>query len=213
MTALVVVVAGASARAQFDPNRANDYYAARGSGTLATVERYHLGSCQKLASSGDWPRALGDCNFILRIFPNHPAALLRVAEICDRWKSSACLLDEVFDRAVAVNPKAPGTYVVQGIHLTRTRQYKSAIERFETALRLDPDNLNAHYNIALTYLDVGEFDLANRHAQVAYALGAPLPGLRTRLQQAGRWKPLDAPAAASAPVRATAPGAASGPAN
>ena len=100
-------------------------------------------------------------------------------------ESGACLLDDIFERAVAINPKAAGTYVVQGIYLNRTKQYETAIERFKTALELDPDNLNAHYNLALTYLDTKQYELANQHAQRAYALGATPPGLRHRLQKAG----------------------------
>ncbi len=35
--------------------------------------------------------------------------------------------------------------------------------------------MNAHYNLALTYLDTKQFELANQHAQRAYALGATRP--------------------------------------
>jgi tetratricopeptide (TPR) repeat protein len=208
---LATASAGGSAMAQLDPNKPHDYFAARGTDTLAVVEQYHLGPCQQHFRERDFPRAMSECNFILRIFPNHPTALLVETQVCDEWKAGACLLDEVFERAVAINPKAPGTYVVQGIYLYRAKQYKSAIERFKTALELDPDNLNAHYNIALTYLDTKQYELANRHAQRAYALGTPPPGLRNRLQQAGQWKPLDSPPApsGSAATGAPAPGTSS----
>ena len=177
------------AMAQGAGDKPSDYFASRGSGHLIVVEKFHLGKCEQHFREHDWRRTVAECNFILRQFPNHPTALLLVSQACDQWKTGACLLDDVFERAVAINPKAPGTYVVQGIYLNRTKQYATAIQRFKTALELDPDNMNAHYNLALTYLDTSQFELANEHAQRAYALGATPPGLRHLLQKAGYWKP------------------------
>ncbi len=184
-------VAAQSAAGTVDFEKENDYYAARGSKRLEVVESYHLGPCQKLSRERAWPRAMNECNFILNIFPNHPSALLVVAQICEQWKSGVCQIEEKFERARSVNPTAPGTFVVQGIYLSRTKQYPGAIQSFERALELDADQVNAHYNLALTYIETKQFDLANAHAQRAYALGATLPGLRSRLKQAGHWNPVD----------------------
>jgi tetratricopeptide (TPR) repeat protein len=191
--------------AEVDVNRANDYYGARQSSAVAAAELYHLGPCEKRLGERDYPRAMGECGFILKIFPNHPTALLLTAQICEQWKSPKCMLDDAFERAVSINPKAPGTYVVQGIHFHRTSQYAKAIQSFNYALELDPDQMNAHYNIALTYLETKQFDLANTHAQRAYALGATLPGLRDRLTKAGYWKPSEQGAEAPAQAKVPAP--------
>jgi tetratricopeptide (TPR) repeat protein len=188
--AVLAIIAGAAAGA-VDVNRANDYYAAKGSNAVAVVELYHLGPCEKRLGEREYPMALAECGFILKIFPNHPTALLLTAQICERWKSPKCMLDDVIERAVSINPKAPETFVVQGIYLHRTRQYAKAIQSFKYALELDPKQMNAHYNIALTYVETKQFDLANAHAQRAYALGATLPGLRDRLTKAGHWKPTE----------------------
>lgn len=191
--------------------RAIDYFAARGSNRLAVVEQYHLGPCEQRFRERDFARAMSECNFILRVFPNHPNALLIVAQVCSQWKSGLCLLDETFERAIAINPKAAGTFVVQGIYQSRVKQYDAAVQSFRNALALDPEQVNAHYNLALTYLDMQKYDLANRHAQRAYQLGAALPGLRNRLQQSGHWDPSQtvAPVSEAAPdanaMTATAP--------
>ena len=192
MCATAVWIVAGSARADVNFNAANDYYAARGSSALQVVESYHLAPCQQKLRARDWVRAKAECDFILKIFPNHPTALLLVAEICEQWKSGPCLLlDDIFDRAVAINPKAATTFVVQGIHYNRIKRYTTAIDRFKTALALDPNSLNAHYNLALTYVDTKQYDLANLHAQRAYALGATPEGLRNRLKQAAQWKPIE----------------------
>jgi tetratricopeptide (TPR) repeat protein len=202
-------VAGGTAIAAVDVNRANDYYTNRGSPAVSTVEAYHLGPCEKRLSERDYPRTLSECGFILRIFPNHPTALLLTADACSQWKSPKCMLEDVFANAIAINPKAAETFVVQGIYRTRTKQYDQAIQSFKYALELQPNMMNAHYNIALAYLEAQQFDLANQHAQKAYNLGATLPGLRERLTKAGYWKPLPqqgdpTPPQANAPAPGTA---------
>jgi len=206
--ALLWIVAGTAIGA-VDIHRANDYYANKGSPAIANVESFHLGPCEKRLAERDYPRTLSECGFILKIFPNHPTALLLTADACAQWKSPKCMLDDVFAQAIAINPKAPETFVVQGIYRTRTKQYDQAIQSFKYALELQPNLMNAHYNIALAYLETQQFDLANQHAQKAYSLGATLPGLRERLTKAGYWKPVQqqsdaAPAQVNAPASGTA---------
>ncbi len=191
-------------------NKANDYYAALVTGGIKVVDMYHLGPCEQRLSARDYPRAMGECNFILRIFPNHPTALFLMSQICEQWKSPACMLDEYFQNAVAINPKAADTYVILGIHLHHVHQYSKAIESYQHALQLDPNLANAHYNLALAYLKTKQFDLANAHAKRAYALGASLPGLRNMLEEAGHWDPTaqdnnPAPAAEKPPGAAATP--------
>jgi len=185
----LLVSATAAMAARVDVNRANDYYSALGTGELKVVEQYHLGPCEQRLRERDYQRAYNECNFILKIFPNHPQALLLTSQSCERWQSPLCRLDEVFQNAVAINPTAPGTYVVRGIYLHQTHQYGKAIQSYEYALKLDPTLMNAHYNLALSYIETKQFDLANEHAQRAYALGATLPGLRNMLQSSGHWVP------------------------
>ena len=142
---------------------------------------------------------MGECNFILNIFPNHPQALRLVTQACLAFKSSICRLDEVFTRAVEINPKIPGTYLIQGVYQYRARQYEKAIESFKGAVAIDSDLADAHYDLGLTYVQTKQYDLANDHAQRAYALGYPLPGLRDKLMRAGKWKP-EAVSGPSAPA-------------
>ncbi len=201
--AIACIVARAAISA-VDVNRANDYYANKGSNAVNVVELYHMSPCEKQLGERAYARAMAECGFILKIFPNHPTALLLTAQICEEWKSPTCMLDDVFGTAIAINPKAPGTYVVEGIHLHRTGRYEQAIQKFQKALELDANEMNAHYDIALTYLETKQFDLANTHAQRAYALGATLPGLRERLTKAGYWKPT--PQNAAPTPEAKAPG-------
>lgn len=201
-------VAAAIEAAPVDIHRANDYYAAEQTSALKNVEQFHMAPCEKRFAELDYIRAFQECNFILKIFPNHPVALDVAAQVCERWNSPTCLLDDLFQRAVLINPRVAQTYVVRGIHYYRTHQYPKAIDDFKHALELEPNSTNAHYDLALTYLETKQFDLANVYAQKAYALGAPLPGLRERLIKAGQWRPTEqgsmtSPAAAPPAAGAT----------
>ncbi len=183
----LLVGATATMAARVDFSRANDYYSALGTGELKVVEQYHLGPCERRVRERDYLRAYNECNFILKIFPNHPQALLLMAQACEQWKSPRCMLGDFFQNAVSINPQVAATYVVQGIHWHRTQQYARAISSYNQALELDPSLMNAHYNLALTYIETKQYDLANEHAQRAYELGATLPGLRDLLTKAGHW--------------------------
>jgi len=201
----MALLASTAASATFDYNRPHDYYPAKAEGAVTVVDLYHLGPCEKHLGERDYPRGMAECTFILKIFPNHPTALLLMADICSQWKSPKCQMEDVLARAVAINPRAAETFVVEGIYRHRVQQYDQAIQSYTRALELQPNMMNAHYNIALSYLETKQFDLANQHAQRAYSLGATLPGLRDRLTKAGYWKPLPQDASqATAPASGAA---------
>jgi tetratricopeptide (TPR) repeat protein len=89
---------------------------------------------------------------------------------------------------------------IYGVYLAKKGDREQALVQYKNALELVPDFAEAHYNIALLYADMKRYDLANEHAQEAYNLGVPLPGLRKRLQDLGVWKPIatESPAASEA---------------
>lgn len=209
----ILAMAAATVAAQPNPNRPNDYYRFQRSGLMTSVEQFHLGPCQRHLRERDYPRSVGECNFILKIFPNHPQALVLTIEACTNWKSPLCRLDELFQNAVSINPQAADTFVIQGIYQHRTHQYGKAIQSYEYALQLDPNLMNAHYNLGLTYLETKQFDLANEHAQRAYDLGATLPGLRDLLTKAGHWNSAQPAAEATSPPKSPASPATASPAD
>ena len=170
-------------------DRENDYYAAIATGRHKAVEQYHLGPCEQNLNARNFRKAVAECDFILRIFPNHPRALLLTIRACEQWRSPDCRLEQLFERAIAINPNASATFVLNGIYLHGARQYERARQSYERALALDVDSTNAHYNLGLTCIELKDYACANEHAQRAYALGSTLPGLRDRLQKAGQWKP------------------------
>jgi tetratricopeptide (TPR) repeat protein len=200
VAALLLTAAFSTGAAQELQN--NDYYSInqteRGAELLKSVEKYHMKPAEDEIRQKRYQAAWGDIDFMLRAFPNHPQVLLLMIDLCAKWKSPRCTDDLAgrFERAIAVNPRAPNTFVVLGIYQQRNRAYREAISSYERALALDPESVNAHYNLGLAYLDAKNYELANQHAQQAYRLGAQLPGLRAKLTKAGRWDPSAAPPAA-----------------
>ncbi len=173
----------------------NDYYKGAGTELLRNVEKYHLGQAADKLRLRQFESASGDIEFILRFFPNHPQGLILMTQLCEQWKFSAqcnfAMMSDVFENAIAVNPDVAATCVLQGIYLYRSKRLPAAIASLDKAVKLDPNSLNAHYNLGLAYFDTKQFELANLHAQRAYELGAPVSGLRDKLTRAGKWKPIN----------------------
>jgi tetratricopeptide (TPR) repeat protein len=199
------------------PDNPSDYYAARGCGLLQVVEQYHLGPAQRRMRERFWSAAFGDLQFILNQFPNHPQALLLMAQVCDQWpvtdreRGARCDLEPKFVRAIEVNPEASGTFNALGTYEHRVKRFDKAVKSYKRAVELDPSSISANYNLALSYLELKQYDEANTYAQKAYELGAVLPGLRDRLQRAGQWRPGAAPSA-PATKSADTPSSGAGPA-
>ena len=194
---LAAILATSLARAQGTGSVVGtyDYYAAAASPqtlqTLKNVESFHIEPGRDRMKKRNYPGALQDFEFILNYFPNHPIALALVSDLCDlNWKSPQCDPEPYFERAFQINPKAAQTWAVYGLHLQRIKSNDKAIDAYKRSLALNPASMNAHYNLGLAYVDLKRFDLANQHAQAAYALGYPLPGLKDKLVRAGQWKDL-----------------------
>lgn len=155
------------------------------------AHKFHLQPAFDEMKLGRWKSARDNFEFILRYFPNSPQALNGISELCDlKWSSAQCDADSWFEKAVAVNPSVATTWVIYGLHFQRKKRLSEAVEKFQYALTLEPNNINGRYNLGLAYFDLKEYEKANEQAQISYALGAPLPGLRDMLKRVGAWKPV-----------------------
>ncbi len=167
-----------------------------------------------------------DIGYTLGVFPNHARALLTMSNLALREKTARPLgsrhtVDCWFDRAFRFRPTNGDTRMIYGIYLLKVGRTKEAVDNLKTAAELAGDNANVHYNLGLAYFDLKEFDKSLDHAHRAYLLGFELPGLKTKLERAGKWREApppklenaDAPATpdtvpAAAPVAEPAPDAA-----
>lgn len=174
-----------------DWRRPHDYYATDFDtrNLLKMVEGHHLEQARDEFERGKLKYAKQDLDFILRYFPNDPNALLLMGKLLLK-ENKHQEATGYFDRAIRMYPTHAATYTAYGVFLHRAGKLREAVAQYQEALKLDPGSAETHYDLGLAYLDLREYPLANQHAHTAYRLGYPLPGLRQRLQHAGKWKPI-----------------------
>ena len=143
-----------------------------------------------------------DISYTLGVFPNHPRALVAMSRLAIREKTAhpkyaRYPINCFFERAIQFRPDDADVYMIYGAHLMKAGTPAQAIVQLSKAVEINDASANAHYNLGLAYVEIKDYDKALTHAQKAYALGFPLPGLRNMLQKVGKWQP---------PVAATDPG-------
>lgn len=146
-----------------------------------------------------------DIGYTLHVFPNHPRALiamsrLAIAEKSPHPKYARYSINCYFARAMQFRPDDGEVYMIYGVHLMKTGAVDQAVVQLSKAVELNDASANAHYNLGLAYMEAKNYDKALVHAQKAYALGFPLPGLRNMLQKVGKWQ---APVTATDPAQGT----------
>ena len=83
---------------------------------------------------------------------------------------------------------------------------KEALAEYELAESLGEESANFHYNFGLLQADLKNWDKAFAYAEKAQRAGLMLPGLRGKLEKAGRPLPPPAPPkSAELPVTAPTP--------
>jgi tetratricopeptide (TPR) repeat protein len=159
----------------------------------ANVESVHFTADVESLRRGATGTLGADLSFTLLAFPNHPRALLAMMKLGERAKtetprgarySVACY----FDRAARFAPDDGTVRVLYGIYLSKKGDKNEALKQLEAASKLVGNDPNLHYNLGLAYFDLKDYDRALLHAQQAYKLGFPLPGLRDKLKKAGKWR-------------------------
>jgi tetratricopeptide (TPR) repeat protein len=162
---------------------------------LPIVERFHFGEeVASLRDAGRVPDYLGrNIAYTLHAFPNHNLALDAISRLGIRQGRAQPLgarysIECYFERAMRWNPKDPKVRLVYAIHHYRNDRIGDAIREARAALVMSPEDPELHYNLGLFYMRAGEYGSARTHAERAYELGYPLPGLREQLQRVGEWR-------------------------
>ncbi len=163
---------------------------------LFRVEKFHYNADVENIRKGLSTVNIGeDLEFVLRYFPNHSRALnsmlkLGIREKTNRPRGNKDTIDCWFQRATTFRPDDGTVNLLYGLWLISRGERKQAQEQLERARTSMPKgNANYVYNLGLAYFEVGQYDRSLEAAHAAYALGYPLPGLRTKLEKAGKWRP------------------------
>lgn len=161
------------------------------------VERYHFTPQVRALTRGASSSIGADIAYTLHAFPNHPIALDAMARLgrklgTNQPHGARYTVECYFERAVRFTPDDPQVRILYAHYLVEKKRTKDAHQQLLMAERAEPTRADLLYNLGLGFSDVGEFDKSLDYAHRAYAAGIELPGLRNRLQRAGKWR--DAPA-------------------
>ena len=144
----------------------------------------------KRGSSG-YPVA-PDISYTLDHFPNHHQALDAASRLSIMMKTPQprglrCSVEGWFVRAMEFKPDDAVVRMTYGIHFYREKKLDKAVEQFEQAEKLAPENINLAYNLGLVYYDLKDYAKAMAYADRAYSADFPLDGLKKKLMKAGKW--------------------------
>lgn len=159
---------------------------------LPVVENRHFTARVEQLKRGETTKhAMGDVNYTLSKFPNHHRALYSAVRFSlgeagggsRRRYPAECFLQ----RAIYFSPKDSVPYMLYGLYLHQLGHLEQALQKYQAAERLAPDDPNLLYNIGLVLFEKGDHAASRRYAIKAYSHGIPLPGLRRKLKSAGYW--------------------------
>ena len=162
------------------------------------VERNHFTPNVEALIKGQTGDLAADIALTLRAVPNHYRALYAMSQ----WqlKNGFPANDEriwpvecYFKRALLFKPDDATIYMLYGIYLHKAGKLDESLEKYKQAEKYSPDLTELHYNIGLLYFDMKDYNKSLIHAQQAYKQGYPLPGLRNKLIDAGKWKDIPPP--------------------
>lgn len=155
---------------------------------LHLVEIAHYTPAIASLTHGESGQVIDELDYTLRAFPNHHRALQSLSRYAlggGKFRSSIIPnADCFFLRAVLFRPDDEAVRVLYGNYLFKRGNLKDAKEQFESALSLAPDSPEISYNAGLFYVEINDLETASKLANIAYAAGYPLPGLKKKLEAA-----------------------------
>lgn len=160
---------------------------------IEIVNAFHFTPKVESLIGGESGNLGGDLSYTLNASPNHHRALAAIMRWGIKTKSAQppylnFSIECYFDRATRFKPKDTVVRSLYALYLAQLQRVPEAIEQLDYAAAVVDDNAASHYNIGLTYFDLGEFDKALQQAHLALKLGYERTVLVDRLKQANRWK-------------------------
>lgn len=162
---------------------------------LPIVEVNHFTPEVEQLIAGESDTIYGDLAYTLRAFPNHHRALLALTKYESQVDNAFAKekvgrnysIDCFFRRGVVFAPTDGVVRLIYATYLHQQGKLELAKSQYESALKINPNSSEVHYNIGLLYYDTNELGLAVSHGRKAYELGYPLPGLKNKLIKKGVW--------------------------
>lgn len=139
---------------------------------------------------GDMDRAGAQYAHVLTLRPNDLAAVLGLARIeLEQGRTEEAAIH--FHRALKLDSASAAAMAGLGEIAAAGRDYGKAVERYEEALRRQPQASSLHYRLAMAYRQLGQVDKARLHLgkQGDGAVNYPDPLLEELVRmKTGRWQ-------------------------
>lgn len=161
---------------------------------LKLTEKYHFTrQVESLIAGASSSYPLQDVDFTLTRWPNHHRALntaitARLRDVEGYRKTRYTPAECYLQRAINFSPNDAMSHMLYGILLQRVGRFPQALEEYELAETLQPDDLQIQYNMGLLLVELGQYEEAERYARAVYSRGFSLPGLERKLTNQGYMK-------------------------
>lgn len=109
-----------------------------------------------MLAAGRRDDAVRDYDFVLALQPGHPGAHFNRGKALFELGRPAEAVD-AFQRALSANPKNEMAWNARGVAMQELREHAEAIKSFGQALALNGKNADAHFNLALSLLSLGDY--------------------------------------------------------
>lgn len=154
---------------------------------IRNIEKHHFNSKVRNGIGGQTGYLIADLAFIFRSVPNHHLALgvLGNYYLAGGPSHGHAPADCYFRLAQSFQPNDGNVALIYGIFLAKSDRVVEAERQYKLAIQRLTEPAEAHYDLALLYLERGNNEQALEHAKVAYDRGYPLPGLKKKLRKLG----------------------------
>jgi predicted Zn-dependent protease len=145
---------------------------------LQAVERFHMNKhLFENIANGKYKHALGDIDFTLRYFPNHPRGLQLLTTVAALTKNGALPI-RYFEKAIALYPKHAITHAQYGWFFVTIGDLDNGIQKLRHAIEMDPKLTTGHVWLAQAYEKKGDLQSSRAARERAKELGynGKLPG-------------------------------------
>jgi predicted Zn-dependent protease len=152
---------------------------------LQAVERFHMNKdLFENISKGKYKFALGDIDFTLRYFPNHPRGLQLLTTVAALTKKTALPIG-YFEKAIALYPGHAITHAQYGWYFVTIGDLDNGIQKLNHSIQMDPKLTAGHVWLAQAYEKKGDLKLAREARERAKELGydGKLPGEPSKLTE------------------------------
>ncbi len=159
---------------------------------LKIVEQFHFTPPVEQLVRGENGSIPGDIDYTLSAWPNHHRALNAISRYDlgypNKKHQPSTDVECYFQKAISFSPRDSTARLLYGIYLHKKDKHEMALEMYESAQLLSPNEPQIKYNLGLLHVDMGQYDEAEFYARELYSNNFPLKGLKRKLESRGYLK-------------------------